>query len=327
MQTCGTDPGWWCERTLDLTGSPTAAEAVDWVARTPLKILTIVVLALLANRLARRLVTRAADRARASALEGARDSEASHRGGRDLAANRADARARTVTGVLGSLTTSIVVVIATLLILGELNINLGPLLAGAGVAGVALGFGAQSLVRDLLAGLFILIEDQYGVGDVVDVGPAVGTVERLTLRSTRLRDVAGTVWHVPNGEIVRAGNKSQRFSRALIDVTVNNDADLAKVEEVMRTVAEELSADEAWADRLLGEPSMLGVQALDERGTTMRLVVDTEPASQWDVERELRRRLRGRLIAAGVALPQAAIASSTGPGGPGGAPPTGVSPS
>lgn len=307
MEACGADPGWWCERTLDLTGSGTAAEAVDWVARTPLKILLIIVLAFVANRLGRRMVFHAAERARAAALEGERDSETRRKGGADLAANRANARARTVSDVLGSLTTAVVVIIATLLVLGELNINLGPLLAGAGVAGVALGFGAQSLVRDLLAGLFVLIEDQYGVGDVVDVGPAVGTVERLTLRSTRLRDVAGTVWHVPNGEIVRAGNKSQRFSRALIDVTIANDADLAAVEEVVRSVGDELADDETWGGRLLGAPTMLGVQALDARGTTVRLVVDTEPASQWEVERELRRRLRGRLLDAGIALPQVAV--------------------
>ena len=303
MQTCGTSPSWWCERALDLTNSATAAEVVDWVTRTPLRILLIVVLAWLANRTARRLVTRAAERARVAALEGTRDDERSERDGAVVAANRADARARTVTDVLGSLTSAVVVIIATLMILGELNINLGPLLAGAGVAGVALGFGAQSLVRDLLAGLFVLIEDQYGVGDVVDVGPAVGTVERVTLRSTRLRDVAGTVWHVPNGEIVRAGNKSQRFSRALIDVTVANDADLTKVEEVVGSVGSELVEDEIWGSRLLGAPTLLGVQALDGLGTTVRLVVDTEPASQWAVERELRSRLRGRLLEAGIVLP------------------------
>jgi small conductance mechanosensitive channel len=143
--------------------------------------------------------------------------------------------------------------------------------------GVALGFGAQSLVRDLLAGLFVLIEDQYGVGDVVDVGPATGTIERVTLRSTRLRDVAGTVWHVPNGEIVRAGNQSQRFSRALIDVTVANDADLAVAERIVASVGTALADDEEWSDRLLGVPSMLGVQALDAHGTTLRLVVTPSP--------------------------------------------------
>lgn len=151
-------------------------------------------LAWLANRTARRLVTRAAERARLAALEGTRDDERSERDGAVVAANRADARARTVTDVLGSLTSAVVVIIATLMILGELNINLGPLLAGAGVAGVALGFGAQSLVRDLLAGLFVLIEDQYGVGDVVDVGPAVGTVG-----ASRFAPPAYATWRAPCG--------------------------------------------------------------------------------------------------------------------------------
>ena len=301
MPTCGLDPGWWCQRTLDLTGSAAAAEAVDWLVHTPVKILTIVIVAWLVNRLARRLVARVAERTRAAAARGARPGASD---GPDGGTPRADARARTVSDVLGSLASAAVITIAGLMILGELDINLGPLLAGAGVAGVALGFGAQSLVRDLLAGLFVLIEDQYGVGDVVDVGPATGTIERVTLRSTRLRDVAGTVWHVPNGEIVRAGNQSQRFSRALIDVTVANDADLAAAERVVASVGAALAEDDEWSGRLLGAPSMLGVQALDTYGTTLRLVVDTEPASQWAVERELRRRLRDGLHQAGISVPQ-----------------------
>ena len=304
METCGPDPGWWCERTLDLTGSPAAAEAVDWLVHTPVKVLIIVLLAWLANRLARRVVARVAERTRATAARGARPAGSDPAG---AGTPRADARARTVSDVLGSLASAAVITIAGLMVLGELNINLGPLLAGAGVAGVALGFGAQSLVRDVLAGLFVLIEDQYGVGDVVDVGPATGTVERVTLRSTRLRDVAGTVWHVPNGEIVRAGNKSQRFSRALIDVTVANDADLAVAERIVASVGSALAEDEEWSGRLLGAPSMLGVQALDTHGTTLRLVVDTEPASQWAVERELRRRLRDGLHKAGISVPQQAV--------------------
>ena len=304
METCGPDPGWWCERTLDLTGSPAAAEAVDWLVHTPVKVLIIVLLAWLANRLARRVVARVAERTRATAARGVRPAGSDPAG---ACTPRADARARTVSDVLGSLASAAVITIAGLMVLGELNINLGPLLAGAGVAGVALGFGAQSLVRDVLAGLFVLIEDQYGVGDVVDVGPATGTVERVTLRSTRLRDVAGTVWHVPNGEIVRAGNKSQRFSRALIDVTVANDADLAAAERIVASVGSALAEDEEWSGRLLGAPSMLGVQALDTQGTTLRLVVDTEPASQWAVERELRRRLRDGLHEAGISVPQQAV--------------------
>lgn len=301
METCGVDPGWWCQRTLDVTGSSAVAEAVDWLVHTPVRILLIVVLAWFANRLARRLVARVAERTRAAAMRGAQPPGL---GAVGVETPRADARARTVSDVLGSLTSAAVITIAALMILGELNIKLGPLIAGAGVVGVALGFGAQSLVRDVLAGLFVLIEDQYGVGDVVDVGPATGTVERVTLRSTRLRDVAGTVWHVPNGEIVRAGNQSQRFSRALIDVTVANDADLTAAEGVVAEVAQALAEDPEWSDRLLGAPSMLGVQALDTQGTTLRLVVDTEPASQWAVERELRRRLRDGLHRAGISVPQ-----------------------
>jgi hypothetical protein len=130
---------------------------------------------------------------------------------REIGSKRVDARASAVASVFSNLTTWTVVIIAVLLALGEVDVQLAPLLAGAGVAGVAIGFGAQSLVRDVLAGIFVLIEDQYGVGDIIDAGPATGTVERVTLRSTQLRDLAGTVWHIPNGTITRVGNKSQNW--------------------------------------------------------------------------------------------------------------------
>ena len=124
--------------------------------------------------------------------------------------------------------------LALITILGELGISLGPLIAGAGLAGVAIGFGAQSLVKDFLAGIFILVEDQYGVGDIVDVGEATGTIEAVSLRTTRLRDVNGTVWHVPNGQILRVGNKSQQWARALLDLAVAHDTDVATAERVIK---------------------------------------------------------------------------------------------
>ncbi len=146
---------------------------------------------------------------------------------------RSAARAETITAVLRSVATGIIGVFAGVYILGILGLNLGPLIAGAGLAGVALGFGAQSLVRDFLSGIFLLIEDQYGVGDVVDLGEASGTVEQVTLRVTRLRDQNGTVWHVPNGEIRRVGNKSQQWARAVVDIAVSPNADLERAAEVI----------------------------------------------------------------------------------------------
>ena len=216
---------------------------------------------------------------------------------------RAVARSSTVASVLKSLATWAIWTVAILVVLGEFNINLGPLLAGASVAGVALGFGSQSLVRDMLSGVFILLEDQYGVGDIVDAGPATGTVERVTLRSTRLRDVAGTVWHIPNGSITRVGNKSQNWARAVVDVVVSHEADLRHAQRVLDETANALAADPAWgAIRLAGEPEVEGVSSLRPDGITLRLVVDTEPKMQWKVERELRIRIKEAFDAEDIPL-------------------------
>jgi moderate conductance mechanosensitive channel len=181
---------------------------------------------------------------------------------------------------------------------------------------VALGFGAQTLVRDLLAGWFIVVEDRYGVGDTIDAGaPAVGVVERITLRSTRLRDVNGTVWHVANGEILRVGNKSQNWSRAVVDVVVTPGADIDRACAILGEVGEQLAADEEWGSRLTGVPQVLGVHLLDPTGVTLRVMCDTEPASQFPVEREYRRRVLRAFETA--AVPLATVAGVRFP--PGGA--------
>jgi len=188
--------------------------------------------------------------------------------------------------------------------MGQLDIDLAPLIAGAGVGGIALGFGAQSIVKDFLSGLFMLIEDQYGVGDIIDVGDATGTVENVSLRSTTIRDVYGTVWYVPNGEILRVGNFSQLWSRALIDVEVSYDTDLELAQGVIQRVADEMWRDPEWGgDELMERPEVWGVQDLGASGVALRLVVKTEPSQQWAVERELRLRLKEALDAAGIEIP------------------------
>jgi small conductance mechanosensitive channel len=188
-------------------------------------------------------------------------------------------------------------------VLGELGLNLGPLIAGAGIAGVALGFGAQTLVRDFLAGIFMLVEDQFGVGDVVDVGGVSGVVEGVSLRVTRLRDVEGVVWHVPNGEIKRVGNKSQDWSRAVLDVQVVHGTDLGRAQEVLRSVAAGMRDDDRWSSIILEEPEVWGVESVGSVGITLRLVLKTRPADQWDVQRDLRRRINDAFIDAGIQVP------------------------
>jgi small conductance mechanosensitive channel len=209
------------------------------------------------------------------------------------------------------------------MVLGELGIELGPLIAAAGIAGVALGFGAQSLVKDFLAGIFILIEDQYGVGDIIDVGEVsgtlvTGTVESVSLRATRLRSTNGTVWHVPNGTILRVGNMSQQWARALLDVSVAYGSDLDRAQAVIKAAADELWQDPAWSEELLEEPELWGVESLAPEGVTIRLVVKTQPAEQFRVLRELRGRIKLALDAAGVdiATTQRTLVMQRDPGAP-----------
>jgi small conductance mechanosensitive channel len=189
------------------------------------------------------------------------------------------------------------------MILGELGVALGPLIAGAGIAGVALGFGAQSLVKDFISGTFMLIEDQYGVGDIIDAGEASGTVEAVSLRTTRLRDVNGTVWHIPNGNILRIGNMSQQWARALLDVSLATDTDVDHAQDVIKRVADSVWNDPDWHGEILEEPEVWGVERLGPDAIVIRLVVKTKPAEQFTVMRELRRRLLEAFAAEGVELP------------------------
>ena len=216
---------------------------------------------------------------------------------------RAEQRVSTLGDVLTSLVRAVVWLVVVLVVLGEVGVDLAPLLAGAGIAGIAIGFGAQSLVKDFLSGFFILLEDQYGVGDVINLGDATGTVEDITLRVTRLRATDGTVWFVPNGEIKRVGNTSMEWSRALIDVLIAYDSDLPKVKAAIGDVARDFAADEDWAPSVLEPPEVWGVQAMAADGLTIRLVVKTAPRQQYAVARELRGRITDRLRREGVKGP------------------------
>ena len=192
--------------------------------------------------------------------------------------------------------------IAFFLILDELGVNLAPFIASAGVIGVALGFGAQSLVKDFLTGLFMLLEDQYGVGDVVDVGPANGTVEAVTLRITKIRDSDGTLWYVPNGTMLRVGNKTQGWATAVVEIDVDYFADLDQVRALLAEAASRVVKDPVVGAHVLGEPTITGIERLSADAVTLRLKVKTSPAMQWEVARELRTATRDALERADVPL-------------------------
>ncbi len=170
------------------------------------------------------------------------------------------------------------------------------------MVGVALGFGAQSLVKDFLSGVFMIFEDQYGVGDVVDLGEAGGTVEAVGLRVTRLRDVEGTVWYARNGEIVRVGNQSQNWARTVLDIQVAVDQDLRRVQDVLRDVAHDLWDDEDFKQVVIEEPEVWGVEELTPNWASVRVVLKTAPLEQWAVAREMRQRIKFRFDHEGIEL-------------------------
>lgn len=292
---CGESPSWVCERVYEATENEALAEALAWVVHRPLKILGIMLLAWIGVRLSKRLVAR---------IIGSIDAAPADRSALTPEMSvRAASRAKTLSTVLAGVATATIYTIAFLTVLGEFDIDLAPLIAGAGIAGVALGFGAQSMVKDFLAGFFMIVEDQFGVGDVIDVGEATGTVEKLTLRATRLRSVDGTVWHVPNGVIQRVGNQSQQWARALLDVSVAYGTDLRQAQDVIKATADGLWHDHEWAGMLLEEPELWGVEMLAADSVDIRLVLKTEPGMQWKVMRELRIRLKEALDAAGIEIP------------------------
>ncbi|MBA3338266.1 MAG: mechanosensitive ion channel family protein [Geodermatophilaceae bacterium] len=216
---------------------------------------------------------------------------------------RRSQRAAAMGSVLRSFTSILILAIAVVLILGELGINLTPIVASAGVVGVALGFGAQNLVKDFLSGIGLILEDQYGVGDVVDLGEASGTIEGVGLRTTRLRDNAGVVWYVRNGEIVRVGNKSQGYAQVVLDVPVAHDSDLDLARRAMQEAGDALVHEEDWADKVLGEAESLGVEQITSTAIILRLQVRTTTADRWRVARELRLRVAQRFAELDIASP------------------------
>ena len=211
-------------------------------------------------------------------------------------------RGRTIAQLLRSVGRAVVLVLALLTTL-NLFVNIGPLLAGAGIIGLAVSFGAQSLVKDFLSGFFILLENQFAVGDVIEVGGKSGVVERMTLRVVVLRDVEGTMHIVPNGEIKTVSNRTRGWARAVVDVGVAYGEDVDRALAVVRDEAARFSTDPAWAAQLQGPLEVPGVESLGESSVVIRTLIRTEPGSQWNAGREFRRRLKIRFDREGIEIP------------------------
>ena len=299
---------WLCKQVTDVTGNEWLGAAADWLIAKPAVILFVILLGLLCRWLAYKLVNRLVDRASAGVLptgpQGRLHSDVEHdNAAARIAAARRKQRAETMGAVLKSVASFAILVIVVIMSLSELSVNVGPLIAGAGIVGVALGFGAQSLVSDFLSGLFMLFEDQYGIGDVVDLGDATGTVEAVTLRVTRLRDVNGTVWYIRNGEIRRVGNQSQNWARSVLDVVVGYGEDLTRIRRVLEESCHALYDDPEWRGKVMEEPEVWGVERMEADGIAVRVAIKTAPLEQWAVSRELRERIKARFDREGIEIP------------------------
>lgn len=223
--------------------------------------------------------------------------------GTNLEALERAKRARTLGSVVRNATTAIVTAIAVLMALRELRVDIAPVLAGAGIVGLAVGFGAQTLVRDVISGFFLILEDQVRVGDVAAINGTGGLVEAINLRTIVLRDLEGTVHVFPNGAITTLANRSKDFSYYVIDLSVAYDEDPDRVADVLRKTAAELQADPKFGPFVLDALEVLGVDAFADSAMILKVRIKTMPLKQWEVGRELRRRIKKAFDAAGIEIP------------------------
>ncbi len=294
-----------CTLVEEVTHSETAADWVDLLVATPAAIAGLILVGFVVRWLLHRVIERITTQAAEGTVPGVLQRGKAQKvlDGSAPSLQRREQRARTMGSLLKSITTGIVFTVIGFMAISELGYDIAPLIASAGILGVALGFGAQSLVADFLSGVFMILEDQYGVGDVVDLGEAVGSVEAVGLRVTRLRDVNGTVWYVRNGEIMRVGNQSQNWSRTVLDIPVAYGEDLTRIRAVLKETAHDLYEDPEYADEILEEPEVWGVERWEADAVVVRVVLKTAPLKQWVVARELRERIKDRFDALHIEIP------------------------
>jgi small-conductance mechanosensitive channel len=303
---CKPNPGIACRLVWDISHNTKAADLTTVFFAGPAQVIAriafVLLIAVILRIAARRVIGRVTTRAKENAARRA-DRTGS------VFNERRNPRASALGSVLSNAATIIIFGIATVIILGDMGVNLAPILAGAGVLGIAIGFGAQNLVQDFLAGIFMLLEDQFGVGDVIAIGDITGTVEAVSFRITRLRDVNGVAWYVRNGTISQAGNESQGWARAVVDFPVSYDRDIPRVRQLMMEAAAGMWREPDWHGVILEEPEVWGVQSVSTDNVVVRLAARTAPLRQWEVARELRERLKTALDAGGADGPV------PGPGG------------
>jgi small conductance mechanosensitive channel len=286
---------------------PTGEEVLQWLLGAPLYIFLIFIGAWFLQKFVLRGVTKGVKKAAAranrerlgAAKRAARTAELTD----ILMSERKEQRAEAIGQLLKSAGQIVIWGTASLAIFTRLGVDIAPLLASAGVVGVALGFGAQALVKDYLSGIFLIIEDQFGVGDVVDVGDVIGTVEEITLRTTRIRDMSGVVWYIRNGEIIRVANRSQGWTMAVVDVPVAYDEDLDRIRAIIESIADDMDSDPAYDEMLLGRPEFAGVESVSGDAVFIRVFAKAAPEQQVALSRQIRERIKNAFDRAGVRVP------------------------
>lgn len=300
---CVADTGSWCATFYQLTSNDLLARSADTIMTAAMHIVIIVVLAVVLRWLVHRLITRVVQGATAGRVSRLVDRAPRTVPTAAAPSARSVQRARTIGSVLRSTSSVVILTVAAIMVLAEFGVALAPVLASAGIVGVAVGFGAQNLVKDVLSGMFMLLEDQYGVGDIVDAGSATGIVEAVGLRITTLRDDNGTVWYVRNGEIARVGNKSQGYAVAVVDLLLSHAADVGAASGLAGRVARARVTATDLAAAVTGDVEVLGVEKVANEGVTLRLVVRVNPGRQFDVQRALYTAVTDAFDEAGVLRP------------------------
>lgn len=298
----------WIEALLDRVESITRDDVADRLRQHAegaiqaiLSIVIVVVVAVIILRLLRTFVTKVVERVLSSTDQPPRELQQ---------------KAQTLANVIESAGRLVVFIIAGMMILSSLGLEIGPLIASAGIAGLAIGLGAQSLIKDTINGFFILMENQFAVGDVIKVDPVTGTVEEVSLRRTVLRAVNGAQIVIPNGEIRTVENQSKGWSRAVIDIETATSVDDSRVLVLLHELLDPIQSDALIGSKILEPPQILGISAISVTGVTFRILVKTEPLQQWMVERELRLRIRQTFVEHGIAMPVLTSATVAPPGAP-----------
>ncbi|AZI58307.1 mechanosensitive ion channel family protein [Nakamurella antarctica] len=313
---CAAKLGTWCNRVWEWWQVGWIAEAADAIVRPGLHIMLIIVIALIARTLVNRSIKRVANMSSTSSTPGLlrplRDRADAFLGPTTVVRRRE--RAQSIGSLLRSMSSFVIVVVSFMLILAELGINLAPLLTSAGIAGVALGFGAQNLVKDFLAGIAMILEDQYGVGDVVDLGSATGTVVSVGLRTSALRGTDGTIWYVRNGEVLRVGNSSQGEAVVNIDLPLSYDSDAAQAGQIAVDQAAIVAQQPEFIDAIISAPVMLGIVSMTSDTVMIRLSTTVRTGSQWAYGRAARGAIKTAYDEAGIKAPMTLVLPPPSPG-------------